>query len=304
MGRLGLWGERLALSAMLNLEGVTLERGELNAGIWGEGYVDRRHPHTYLHEAMAELRLPVGTGRGLSLAAGKGFAPFGTDDPMARPFVKYPANHHLAQVLERAVAIAALRAGPLVLEGGAFNGDEPGATDAFVRLDRFADSWSTRLTLLPRYALLEWARTDDYNLDRRGFSFRTLLGEAALDRRGGRLALRYERTQRPEEERLADPFRSPRPHADVHIQGITRWDIATLGASQRWEPAAGFGVRPFLEVAWLRATAEQRGALFVPEEFYGSDRMWSLSLGARLEAGTTHRRMGRYGAALPAGHAH
>src|SRR5262245_5206917 len=39
-------------SVMLNLEGLTLRRGEATTGAWGEGYVDRRHPHAYLHEAM------------------------------------------------------------------------------------------------------------------------------------------------------------------------------------------------------------------------------------------------------------
>ena len=33
-----------------------------------------------------------------SLSAGKGFAPFGTDDPMSRPIFRYPVNHHLAQI--------------------------------------------------------------------------------------------------------------------------------------------------------------------------------------------------------------
>src|SRR5438094_724522 len=36
----------------LNLEGLTLRRGELSTGAFGEGYVDRRHPHAYLHELM------------------------------------------------------------------------------------------------------------------------------------------------------------------------------------------------------------------------------------------------------------
>src|SRR5690606_22723938 len=80
---------------------------------------------------------------------GRGFAPFGTDDPMARPFVKFPANHHLAQVLERLVAIAAVRAGPLALEAGLFNGDEPTGPRDLPDAERFGDSWSARATLLP-----------------------------------------------------------------------------------------------------------------------------------------------------------
>ena len=90
-----------------------MPEGELAPGMWGEGFVDRRHPHTYLHELVLAADDLLGAADGatrISLSAGKGFAPFGTDDPMVRPFLRYPVNHHLAQILERAVAIAA-RAG-------------------------------------------------------------------------------------------------------------------------------------------------------------------------------------------------
>jgi hypothetical protein len=115
-----LWGHasalrgRLVAHGMLNLEGATLARGELNTGTYGEGYVDRRHPHSYLHELLLTVRadVPFGhRGGAVSLTAGRGFAPFGSDDPMSRPFVKYPVNHHLAQVLERAVVVTAARVG-------------------------------------------------------------------------------------------------------------------------------------------------------------------------------------------------
>ena len=54
MGDLRYAGARgdLQLLTTLNFEGYTLRRGELNAGMYGEGYVDRRHPHTFVHEAM------------------------------------------------------------------------------------------------------------------------------------------------------------------------------------------------------------------------------------------------------------
>ena len=53
----------LTLTGTLNFEGYTLRRGELNAGIYGEGYVDRRHPHTLVHEVMlvATSVVPVPT---------------------------------------------------------------------------------------------------------------------------------------------------------------------------------------------------------------------------------------------------
>ena len=46
------WRDLLSLRATLNLEGATMKRGELTPGIYGEGFIDRRHPHTYLHELM------------------------------------------------------------------------------------------------------------------------------------------------------------------------------------------------------------------------------------------------------------
>ena len=45
------------------------------------------------------------------LAAGKGIVPFGTDDPMSRPFVRFPVNHHLAQIVERAEIATGWRLG-------------------------------------------------------------------------------------------------------------------------------------------------------------------------------------------------
>jgi hypothetical protein len=48
----------LTLSAALDGEGCTLRRGELNPRIFGEGYVDRRHPHTLVHEAMVAYTKP------------------------------------------------------------------------------------------------------------------------------------------------------------------------------------------------------------------------------------------------------
>ena len=140
--------------ATFDLEGWTMSRGELVTGASGEGFVDRRHPHAYVHELMGGVEYPrEGTDKkppfDVSLFAGRGFAPFGSDDPMVRPFEKYPVNHHLAQVLERLVAIVAVRYGPLIGEIGTFNGDEPTGPASLPNWGRFGDSWSGRLTLLP-----------------------------------------------------------------------------------------------------------------------------------------------------------
>ncbi len=139
----------LRFNGMLNFEGWTLDRGELNAGVYGEGYVDRRHPHTFLHEAILTWQART-FGRDLSVSAGRGFVPFGTDDPMVRPFVKYPANHHLAQILERPLVAAAMRTGPLIIEGSLFTGVEPLNPEDMGDVDKLGDSWSARATLLPR----------------------------------------------------------------------------------------------------------------------------------------------------------
>jgi hypothetical protein len=70
------------------------------------------------------------------------------------------------------------------------------------------------------YALVEWARTDERRGDRRAFRYQSVLAEASAWRPvglgplgGGALSLaaRAERTGRPEEERLLDPFRTVRP---------------------------------------------------------------------------------------------
>lgn len=331
-----------ALSAhvMVNLEGWTLERGELNASVAGEGYVDRRHPHTYLHEAVAVLGVRADM-LGASLAGGRGFVPFGTDDPMVRPFVKFPANHHLAQILERQVAIGALRAGPAIVEVSVFNGDEPTGPESLGRSERFADSWSARATLLPHdavemqasfadvespehapgngldqrkwsasirygaerrhsgrvYGLVEWARTAEYNQGRKVFIFQSFLGEGAMAWGGTEVGLRLERTTRPEEERLPDPFRAIRPHTDSNIIGVTRWHSASVRLAH--ELVLGARVTPFAEAAWLNVE-EITGSIFDPDAFYGGNSMWSVSLGARIEAGLRHVRAGRYGVALPA----
>ena len=337
-GGVSLLGGHLDLAATISLEGLTLERGELGPGSYGEGYVDRRHPHTYAHELIATAS---GGARGVraSVTVGRGFAPFGTDDPMGRPFVRYPANHHLGQVLERLIAVAAVAAGPVILEAGVFNGDEPSEPGDVGTFERFGDSWAARVTALPLsgielqlsharvtspelptgggwdqrkwsaaarlehvsrvgelYALLEWKETTQVDDGDDVFSFGSVLAESSLTRGRWSVGLRAERTDRPEEERTS-PFRTPWPHPELHVLGITRWTIV----SARAEGAVEVGplrLAPFTELARAHAGDRVRG-LFDAERFYGSRDIWSMSLGARLGIGAAHHRMGRYGAALP-----
>jgi hypothetical protein len=341
MVQLDPWGELLSLKGTLNLEGVTLKRGELNAGIVGEGYIDRRHPHTYLHELVlsSAKRFAMDAASGVSISVGKGFAPFGTDDPMARPFEKYPINHHLAQILERAVAIGALRAGPWILEAGAFNGDEPTGPGDTPNRNRYWDSWSGRVTFVPwrqaelqtsyarvkspenpdgggadqrkqsasvrledpqhtGYALFEWARTGDYIGSTRSFTFSSLLAEtsASYDRLSG--ALRVESTERPDEPRLVDVFRTQIPGTDLSIAGRSRWMIVTARVAVSVLNAGAVSAEPFAELARAHVSETLRPSGFDPRQFYGSDRIWSFSIGLKVALGMSHMRMGRYGVAI------
>ena len=327
----------LSAMAMLNLEGVTIKDGELSPGSWGEGFVDRRHPHTYAHEFMLSAWQPLrAEGQvALSFSLGKGFVPFGSDDPMTRPILRYPVNHHLSQILERAVGIAALRIGPAVLEGALFNGDEPTRPEDWPRVKRFGDSWSGRLTLWPAagvevqgsyahvaspehrdgagldsrkwsasarlarssdagqaYAMAEWALTSEG-----AFDFRTFLAEASVRRGVFGAAYRFERTERPEEHRLADLFRSARPHHDNSSLGSTRWTIHSVNLSllavDDWPL---LGIEPFVEGSLAQVSSVEAG-VFEPVAFYGNDQIWSVTLGVRLAWGQRLHRMGRYGVA-------
>jgi hypothetical protein len=334
---------RWRLQATLDGEGWTMPQGELAPGAWGEGFVDRRHPHTYVHELIVGADLARGQGDGLrlSVSAGKGFVPFGTDDPMSRPTLRYPVNHHLAQILERVVALVGIGAGRVLLEGALFNGDEPERPSQWPAWDRFGDSWAARITAAPwrdlelqlsvanvhspehrpgagpdqdkwsasarwdrrtedrrAYALLEWARTTEAG---GAFEFASVLAEGELRRGSHRAYARVERTDRPEEERLADPFRSLRPHLDDAIMGITRWTAVTAGYGLRLRPVApGLTIEPIGEIS-IGNVVETTGSIFDPVAFYGRDTFWSVTLAVRLSRGLEGHRMGRYGVSPTAG---
>lgn len=138
-------GSRFTLRTTLNFEGLTLPDGELTSGGWGEGFIDKRHPHTLLHELMLSVNLWGFAGGDLSISAGKGFASYGTDDPMARPAVKYPTNHHLSQILERWTVNGVYLNGGWSMEAAVFGGAEPDGPWDMSNIDSFGDSWSARL---------------------------------------------------------------------------------------------------------------------------------------------------------------
>jgi hypothetical protein len=343
MTRGSFWRGHAQLDATLNGEGITMARGELSTGGFGEGFIDRRHPHAYLHELMLSGVDSI-RSLGYSLSVGRGFAPFGTDDPMMRPFEKYPINHHLAQILERGLLVGALRAGPAILEGATFGGDEPTSPSSLPRVRRLGDSWSMRVTVVPstgsemqasyarvespeqesgfgldqrkrsvsgrvvskdggRYLLAEWARTEEWDGDRnvKAFAYETALAEGAVSVGPLGIALRLEQTGRPEEERLADPFRTPRPASDLAIGGITRWRVATLALTFPSVTHSRVRGYPFMEFARLSASSTAPTSVFSPAQFYGPHSPWMGSIGFRLRYGPQHARMGRYGVAITDG---
>jgi hypothetical protein len=112
---------------------------------------------------------------------------------------------------------------------------------------------------------------------------------------------RVERTSRPEEERLADPFRAARPHTDASIVGTTRFEIATASLSRPFAIAGAGGLRiaPLVEASRVRPTALDRPSAFDPARFYGRPRLWNLSAGVLVSTGMPRamHRMGRYGVA-------
>lgn len=332
-------GPHFFARATLDAEGLTIPDGELTPGAHGEGYYDRRHPHTYLHELIGGVNVCGLMADDCRLqfvvAAGKGFVAFGSDDPMSRPVVRYPVNHHLAQILERGVIAGGVTYGPVSLEATWFNGDEPthpgdrpnvggrGLDSRALRLtvrpgpgieaqyswarvespehrpgagptQRKRDvsvRWSGPLASRPTYLMAEWGRTEDAG---GFFTYYTALVEGAMALGRHRPYARFERTDRPEETRTLDPFRSVRPHLDDATLGVTRWIIWSAGYGVSLLTAKGrLEVRPFIEGSM--AHVERLGGIFDPETAYGSDVLPSVTLGVRMDwGGMSAMRMGRY----------
>lgn len=340
------FGTRLGFVATLDFESVTMKDGELTPGAWGEGFVDRRHPHTTIHELALtanDLLFGVDPKAHLSVTIGKGFVPFGSDDPMSRPFERYPVNHHLAQVAERGIGVMRYDRGRVTLEGALFDGDEPTTPSdmPLIRFEggwRFGDSWSGRLTVRPvdglelqasrahvhspesrpgagpdaekysvsgrwqrttatreHYAMVEYARTSELA---GAFVYHTFLAEGLVGGDRFRASYRFERTERPEELRLFDPFRTVRPSPDNSILGISRWSLHTFRlAYDLVTPHGKLIVQPFVE-GTLGRVASIGGGIFDPVSLYGTDQVRSLNVGVVVGWGMRGHRMGVYGAPM------
>jgi hypothetical protein len=168
-------------------------------------------------------------------------------------------------------------------------------------LDQRKEAASLRLvrpTGTLRYAMAEWGRTREGNARKADiFSFSSWLAEGMVALEGVELSARVERTERPEEDRLDDPYRSVRPLLDFNILGRTRWHIVTVNVGAppvRW---GRLQLTPFAEGAWLRPRATTHPTALDPEVFYDASQLWMWSAGIRLHAGVMRPRFGRYGAA-------
>jgi hypothetical protein len=151
-----------------------------------------------------------------------------------------------------------------------------------------------------RYALAEWAHTDERIQGQTITSLSSLLAEGAYCRAGVVVGARIEQTDRPEEEQTLDPFRTPRPPIDLSNLGISRWTTGTLMLSAPPIMYRAFSGRAFVEVARISVAPGDPPGLFNAELRYGSSHLWMLSGGVRLRVGSMHGRMGRYGVANPA----
>ena len=112
-----------------------------------------------------------------------------------------------------------------------------------------------------------------------------------------RAAEGFESTDRPEDMRTLDLFRSVRPHLENSILGITRWNLHTIGYQFTVSLAGDrLDVAPFAEGTF--GTVKNIEGAFDPKLFYGSESVQSLSIGFRLSWRLRGHRMGRYGGLL------
>jgi hypothetical protein len=328
-------GSRWVLRTTLNFEGLTQEDGELTFGGWGEGFIDRRHPHTLLHELVLSLN-DRGPRGGLSLSAGKGFAPFGTDDPMGRPALKYPTNHHLSQVLERWLVAGAILRDGWSVEAAVFGGSEPDGPYDFSNIESFGDSWSGRVAKRwggmasgPRWEMSASAAGVEEEVE--SIAERTYLWNAALrhegDVRGMPLYALLEASASDPERRAGDfsvlaegqivagghrPYLrleyANRPEfpreAGTAGDGFFRYEhhAEPVGATLWWIATAGYGFDARDLPIALRPFADVqyhavRGKRggIDPDELFGGRSFWSLSFGVRIYLGGEPMRMGAYG---------
>lgn len=327
---------RVVLRVTFDLEPITQEKGELNFGGWGEGFIDRRHPHTLVHELMLSVNLWEIGGGSASLSIGRGFAAYGSDDPMSRPGLKYPTNHHLSQILERWTATAAWLVDGWSVEASLFSGREPEDPYDLGGIEEFGDSWSARVArrwgggsgpfarweAAASYGSVTAAhggmeeRTELWNATLRhddgslyalveasrsspehGDGYYSLLGEAQLSAGAHRPNLRVELATRPEYPRETGAGDDGFFRYSHHAASPGRTRWLIAGAG--WEYALRAGalqIRPLVNVQHFRVTGLDD---IDARAIFGARSFWSFSFGARLFLGGEPMRMGSYGVLDP-----
>lgn len=335
MANLASPGGRLVLRTTLDFEQFSQPDGEFTFGGWGEGFIDKRHPHTLVHELMLSANTLDTELGSFSLSAGKGFAPYGTEDPMGRPVVKYPTNHHLSQILERWTVNATwLHRSGWSLEAGVFGGNEPQDAYDFSNIESFGNSWSARLA--KRFGAGAWETSVSYasvteehgaaeettqlvngairyagkvggsrlytllegslSDPDEGEGFWSVLAEAQLDRAGHQPYARVEYAIRPEYHRNGAPG----------TEEFFRYDHDTHadGATRWLISTLGYGFQPSgtgrissrpFVEVQHHHVSSERGGVD-PELLFGKRSFWSMSAGFRVFIGGGPMRMGSYGA--------
>lgn len=329
---------RVVLRTTLDFEQFSQADGEYTFGGWGEGFIDKRHPHTLLHELMLSVNAWNTEAGSFSISAGKGFAPYGTEDPMSRPVVKYPTNHHLSQILERWTVNAAwLHRSGWGIEGAVFGGNEPRDAYDFSNIESFGNSWSARLskrvgdawegsvsyarvteehgaedetTALANAALryagniggsLLYALLEGSISDPEGDDegFWSVLAEAQLSRSGHQPYARVEYATRPEYHRNGLPG----------TEDFFRYDHDSHadGATRWLISTLGYGYAPQgdgrissrpFAEVQHHYVSAERGAVD-PIALFGKRSFWSVSAGFRVFVGGGPMRMGSYGVLDP-----
>ena len=330
--------KRVVLRTTLDFEQFSQPDGEYTFGGWGEGFIDKRHPHTLVHELMLSLNAWETRAGSFSLSLGKGFAPYGTEDPMSRPVVKYPTNHHLSQILERwTVNGVWLHRSGWSVEGGVFGGNEPKDAYDFSNIESFGNSWSARVT--KRFAAGTWETSLSYAqvteehgdeeettalangavryAGTRGGSslyalleaslsdpeedegFWSVLAEAQLSHSGHQPYARVEYATRPEFHRNGAPG----------TEDFFRYDHDThADGATRWVISTlGYGFEPAnsgrissrpFVEVQHHYVSDERGGVD-PNLLFGKRSFWSISTGLRVFVGGGPMRMGSYGALDP-----
>jgi hypothetical protein len=156
--------------------------------------------------------------------------------------------------------------------------------------------WQDQSSRGERYAMIEWARTSELD---GFFVFRSALAEGMVRRGPVTISYRFERTDRPEEERRTDRYRSVRPHIENSILGTLRWTLHTARIGIDLAPATErHRLQPFVEVTLGRIAKVGEG-LSDPAELYGTTRVRHLAAGIVLGWQARNHRMGRYGVLTP-----